>query len=145
MTIIEAYNNFRNIDLLGIAQDIVIYDGDLITELQKDQLMYGKDATGEDVAPSYYSDAYAEMKQKMNSRPETGTPDLRLTGEFYNGFYFDHDTLTVTSSAPITEHLIKKYGKHIFGLNENTVSRYRQIFNPKLLAVVKAKIEGYDA
>jgi hypothetical protein len=97
--------------------------------------MAGKDKSGTNIAPSYKYDSYAEMKQEMNSRPDFGTPDLRLTGAFYNSFYFDFDTLEVTSSDAKTETLKEKYGNRgknpIFGLNEETVSRYRPIFNPK--------------
>jgi len=133
-------DNFREITPVGIVQDIVMSDGDLIVELQKDQFMHGKDTTGDDIAPSYRNDSYADMKQAMNSRPEFGTPDLRLTGDFYNGFYFDHDTLQVTSADPKTPSLIEKYGKHIFGLNEWTIARYRRIFNPKFWRALRAQI-----
>lgn len=142
MTIVELRDNLRTIKPFGIAQDIVISDGELIVEMQKDQLMRGKDAIGENLAPSYYSDAYAEMKQQMNSRPELYTPDLRLTGDFYNGFYFDYDSLTVTSSDSKTPILIEKYGKYIFGLNEETLRRYRIVFNIRFFDTFIAQLSG---
>ena len=135
-------DNLRSISPIGIVQDIVMSDGDLIVELQKEQLTQGKDATGEDIAPSYYSDAYAEMKQELNSQPDFGTPDLRLTGDFHNGFYLDHDTLQVTSSDAKTPSLIEKYGKNIFGLSEKTIRPYRHIFNPKFFATFRTQLAG---
>jgi len=142
MTIFKLYENLKRISIVGIVHDIVLSDSDLIVDLQKDQMLSGKDATGKSIAPSYFSDAYAEMKKKMNNRIEMGTPDLRLTGDFYRGFYLDTDRLIVTSDDPKTPSLIKKYGKHIFGLNENTIRRYRQIFNPNFYAEFMAQLAG---
>ena len=142
MTIVEARDNLMTINPVGMVQDIVISDDYLIIEMQKDQMMFGMDATGEDIAPSYETDSYAEMKQQMNSRPEVYTPDLRLTGDFYSGFYLDYDTLTVTSSDDKTSFLIGKYGKSIFGLNEETMKRYRRLFNPKFYEAFRAQLSG---
>ena len=146
MTIIEAYHNLRSISPIGIVRDIVVADGDIIVELQKDQMMRGKDATGEDIAPSYRSDAYAEMKQRMNSQPDHGTPDLRLTGDFYNAFYFDTDTLMVTSSDPKTPMLVEKYSNNgkspFFGLNDFFASIYRGFHNPKFWNIFWAQLKG---
>ena len=135
MTIFQAYENLKGIDIVGIASDIVRSDADIIVELQKDQLMFGNDKSGTGITPQYRSDAYAEMKQAMNPRPEFGTPDLRLTGAFYNAMYLDFDSLEVTSSDPKTELLVEKYGSNgkypIFGLSEFSIGRYRAIFNQK--------------
>jgi len=136
MTIFQAYENLKQIDIVGMATDIVQSDADYIVEFQKEQMMSGQDKSGGEIAPTYRSDAYAEMKQQMNSRPTFGTPDLRLTGAFYNAFYLDFAILEVRSTDPKADHLTEKYGSKdsIWGLNEYSVSRYRGIFNPKFFA-----------
>ena len=140
MTIFELYENVRNISIEGITYDIVVSSDDRIVEIQKDQMTSGKDSTGEGIAPSYYSDAYAEMKQKMNRRPEFGTPDLRLTGAFYDGFYLDFNKLVVSSTDEKADLLKKKYGNWIFGLSEESVSRYLEYFNPKFMEEFLAQL-----
>ena len=140
MTILQLYENTRNISIEGIAYNIAVSSGDRIVEIQKDQMMSGKDSTGEGIAPSYYSDAYASMKQKMNQRPEFGTPDLRLTGAFYNAFFFDTSKMVVSSTDAKTDILKKKYGDWIFGLSEESTSRYREYFNPKFMEEFLAQL-----
>ena len=131
MTILQLAENVRNISIEGIAYDIVTANDWRVVEAQKDQMMSGKDSAGEDIAPSYYSDAYADMKQRMNRHPDFGTPDLRLTGAFYDAFYLNFNTMIVTSSDPKTPSLMEKYGNKIFGLSEESASRLREFFNPR--------------
>ena len=128
MTIVQFHNNLRELDLRGIAYDLVISDEETIVNYQKDQMMSGKDATGKDIAPSYKYKSYAELKRSMNNRPQFWTPDLKYSGEFHSGFYLDHDTLTVTSSDAKTPSLIKKYGEWIFGFNKETMRKYAEGF-----------------
>ena len=131
MNIFELRDRIREINPVGIAETIVYGSQDMIVELNREQMERGKDATGDDIAPTYRSDAYAELKQRMNSQPEFGTPDLQLTGDFYREMYFDTGAMNPYGSNPKTASLVKKYGKWIFGLNEESLQKYRPYFNRK--------------
>ena len=47
---------FRDI-LEGIVKNAIYDTQDVIVELQKEQLLHGKDSSGEDIAPSYRNDS----------------------------------------------------------------------------------------
>jgi len=130
-TIFEIRDRIRKIDPKGIAETIVYGSQDMIVSLNREQLRRGKDSTGYDIAPSYRSDAYSAFKQDKNPLPEYGVPDLRNEGDFYDAMYFDIDAMNPYSSDPKTPSLVRKYGKHIFGLNENSLNKFRPYFNQK--------------
>ena len=125
-----------------IARDTIIEDGDVIVELQKDQLMHGENMLGESIEPEYASFSYAKFKNRINPRAGFGTPDLRFTGAFYDAFFLDDDDLEVYSRDPKVEILIAKYGGYIFGLNEDSIERYRHCFREKLKGKVDAIMRG---
>ena len=139
--IFKIHYNLQRIISEGGAEGIgriVLYGSEIqdkIVSLQKEQLLSGKDSTGEDIAPSYRSVAYADFKQGMNSRPEYRTPDLKLTGAFYSGIYFNTDLMNPTSSDPKTPSLEEKYGNSgknpVLGLNNESLKDLHPVFNEK--------------
>jgi hypothetical protein len=102
-------------------------------------LEHGKDKSGEDIAPSYRNDAYAAMKQGMNSLPQYGTPDLKLTGAFHRAIYFDTDKMQPTSDDPKTPSLEEKYND-IFGLNEEYLQKLRPHFKEKYIEEIEYQL-----
>ena len=139
MTIIECYKNLCSTPKPDIiARNIVLENGDVIVELVKTQMMYGnRGGVRKEVArlgwykpnkegePSHY----AIEKNKMNSLPGLGIVDLKLTGDFYNAFYFDNNELEVNSSDSKTEKLTERYGKYIFKLTPDSIDEFRGRFN----------------
>ena len=90
---------------------------DVITGMNKEQLSIGKDAQGSTLA-DYASESYAGFKvDVVGSEAPLGTPDLKVTGAFYDGFkiILDDTTLTITSEDIKTLELEGHYGD-IFGL-----------------------------
>ena len=144
VNLFELQRNVHAIDLKDIGRTVLLgsESQNIIVELQKEQLMQGKDATGENIAPSYYSNAYADMKQGKNSRPDWATPDLKQTGDFHRGIYFNTDTMNLASSDAKTPSLIEKYGEHTLGLNEDSLENYRPYFNQKTIEEFVAQLNG---
>ena len=148
MNIFQFRRNLREVrDNLKDTARIVIISSesqDLIVELQTEQLMHGKDSTGGEIAPSYRNNAYADYKHAKNPLAGHGTPDLRLTGDFHRAIYFDTNKMQPTSDDPKTPSLEEKYsnnGKNpIFGLNEESLQKYRPEFKQKLIGEIKAQL-----
>jgi hypothetical protein len=90
-----------------------------IIELNQNQLLLdGKDSKGKKL-PEYQSKRYKEQKRLINP---AGVTDLRLTGQFYDAFFIDTSKLPIVidSSDSKRNDLVKKYGKDIFGLDEES-------------------------
>lgn len=97
---------------------IVKEDEAYLTGLNKLQLFESLDSQGEPLG-EYSSLAYANKKGRI-------TVDLKLTGDFYDGFFIDTSELPIAfdSRDSKTELLVKKYGKEIFGLSEEHLKVY---------------------
>jgi hypothetical protein len=79
----------------------------------------------------------------MNPKPGFGTPDLRLTGEFYSEFTLPQQTdfFQFGSNDPKTRFLVDRYGRNIFGLSDKSKNQYiNDIFYQKFMAAVKRQL-----
>ena len=141
-SIFDIQARVKQIDLRRIAEDILVSTEDELIKLNQEQLESGMDADSEEITPSYYSDAYAELKQRMNSKPKLGTPDLKDTGAFHGGIFLDIDRWNMWSADAKTPSLVKKYG-NVLGLNEISLRKYRaRTFRPRLSEEIKAIMSG---
>ena len=97
-----------------------------ILDLNTSQLEQGMDALG-NFLTEYMSDAYAEFKQHLNSQPPLFVPDLKLEGNFHDGFIlkWEGKEVGITSTDHKTDKLIKKYGSDIFGLTDESMSELK--------------------
>jgi len=143
MNIFELQRNANAFNARETGREVILSSESqaLIIELQKDQLMQGENMLGEPIEPEYRSFSYARFKNRINPRAGFGTPDLRYSGAFYNAFFFDEDDMEVYSRDEKVERLIAKYGA-IFGLNDDSVERYRQYFRRKYLERRIAQLRG---
>lgn len=108
-----------------------------IIEFNKELLIQGKQADGVDIRPEYASMSYAKVKQKMNSRPKYGTPDLKLSGKFHNSLYLSG--ANVKSKDDKASALARRYGSEILGLNVKFVGEIRKLIFP----VIRKKFKAY--
>jgi len=84
----------------------------LLIDIITGQLLNGKDGEGE-FLQAYRNADYAEMKKHLNPK---GVTDLRLTGNFWDGFYAQTKTfpIIIDSKDEKRDELVKKYGPAIF-------------------------------
>lgn len=77
---------------------------------------------GKPVRPKYVKNTI-KIKQKLNQPTDRVT--LRDTGNFHESFLiiFEDDSFYITSTDSKTQDLVKKYGKKIFGLTEENLSK----------------------
>ncbi len=122
--------------------DIILYDlSNVITGMNKEQLSIGQDVDGNLLSP--LADPYYALNKKDNGGlAPLGIPDLKVTGDFYNGFVIiiSGNIITITSRDIKTLQLEGKYGD-IFGLQDNNLSELA--FNyilPRLVKSFKTKV-----
>lgn len=140
MTIDEAYRRFKSVNLRQQIPILIEQDSETVIELNQSQL-YDRsvDSNGEPLR-LYSSQAYAIDKNRMNSKPGLGRPDLFVTGQFYKGFNIrvTRNALTIRSSDSKTSDLIKKYGEGIFGLDPVSKDKFRPILHGNIVRYIKS-------
>lgn len=131
--------------VMHVVADEVTKTSDVLVDLNRDQLLYGRDADGEALTPGYLSDPYFEgnfkrarayflMKHKLEHdhkmrrkyfvgvqlfpEKDSNVPNLLITGtKFFNHFFItvSREGYTIDSSGPSANDIEMKYGK-IYGL-----------------------------
>ena len=113
----DIARRLNNLNIMHELDIILLELTDVITGMNKEQLAIGRDANNEQLQ-DYASESYAGFKvDVLGSEAPLGTPDLKYTGSFYDGFkiILDDYTITITSDDLKTLDLEGKYGD-IFGL-----------------------------
>lgn len=106
-------------------------------DLNTGQLFSGVDSNGFLLKPYYRNDKYAEFKKTLNSK---GVVDLKLTGDFYDGFFADVSKfpLIFGSNDEKSNELEKRYGKNIFGLNKRSLNEIsKQTIQPEIIIAIR--------
>lgn len=104
----------------------VIENREEILDLNTAQLEKGKDAEG-NFLEQYALDSYAKFKQAIGSRSPFGVPDLKLEGDFHEGFklLIEGNEFQITSTDSKSDDLEYKYGEDIFGLSKDSMNEVR--------------------
>lgn len=126
-TIPEMLRRFQSINLDEQLPIIIQNTRGEMVRLNKMQLTLGKKSDNEFVTPGYSFATYAIQKEKQNPLAPFGVPDLRLTGDFYKGFYANvqgGQSVIFGSTDSKSDNLEAKYGKEIFGLNIDSKTEY---------------------
>jgi len=85
----QLHSNISDVidNLENIVLEAAMESKETIADLNTSQLEVGKTSEGNNIEPSYYSPAYAKLKKSMGKKAPGSIPDLKLTGDFYGGFY----------------------------------------------------------
>jgi hypothetical protein len=118
MRLNRLLSNIENLNVENVAVTVLQSSENLLTESNREQLLDGLRSDGTQVAPQYRNPEYASMKQSMNSRPNEGTPDLKLTGDFHASIKH-----VVDSSG-----LIRIEANDIHGLTDKYSDMFSNIF-----------------
>lgn len=110
------------------AAEIVRENENILVDMNTGQLLQGKDSTGANISPQYYSEDYATMKNDMNPRPGFGVPDLFLEGDFQEGFFVENVEAgwKIDSKDWKRNKLAGKYGEEIFGNTEQDETEFNK-------------------
>ena len=128
---IEKYLSNLNLVIRNIpnkTESIIRANKERILDLNRENQLYNKGVNSEGENLLDYTYFTIQIKELLRQPYDRTT--LRNTGSFYKGFsyHFDKNTyvLKIFSTDKKTPLLISKYGKDIFGLDENN-ERYLEI------------------
>lgn len=135
------FNLLDRLDKVNIKSTIVMcleqsqYE---IIAFNRGQLHAGQDNTGGLIDRKYKRKQYALFKEELNPVPGYGTPDLYVSGNFYNGIGVVVNSsqwnFTISSSDSKAPKLELKYSTDIYGLDpENTEYLSQEIIKPKII------------
>ncbi len=135
----DMRNKLKQLNVMAELDLILLELQQVIVGMNKEQLSLGYDANKEQLQ-DYASESYAGFKvDTVGSRAPLGTPDLKLSGDFYNGFkiILSETAITITSDDIKTLALEGKYGD-IFGLDADFLSQLsNEYIFPKLVQRIK--------
>lgn len=134
------YLRFKGLNLRKQVPIIIEQTKEEIIALNQRQL-YNRSEDSEGQPLRFYaSNAYAFAKEKRNSAPGFGRPDLYDTGSFYRQFVVKVSPTfyTVNSTDSKTKKLTAKYGRDIFGLSKESKAQYA---NEVLFTGIKRYVE----
>lgn len=127
-TIKSLAKGLRSINLERQIPIMINATKETLVNYNKDQLLHGLTSEGVTGANlrGYRSYEYAVFKNAMNSLPEFGTPDLRLTGAFYSGIKAEISATEITmySTDIKAPDLETKFTIFIYGVNRKNMSEY---------------------
>lgn len=101
----------------------------------------GEDAKGEKLRPSY-SNPYKRIRLKRGLQVEY--VDTHFTGKFHAQIEIvaEDGQFRVTSELDYAEHVIKRYGKAILGIQQEYLNEFA---NDYLLVEIKKAVDGHFA
>lgn len=144
MTIAQMNRNWAKLDLASEASWVMLNNREAIVEYNREQLSEGIRSDLQQIRPVYVDQWYANMKQRMNNKPKNGTPDLKLTGSFYDGFVIKmqgYNKYSVTSIDSKTNDLVNKYTVSIFGFTPRSKQMIAEsIMQSALIERLKTKL-----
>lgn len=127
MATIKAFvERFKNFDVKETAMDTFLDLRNVVLNLNKEQLEVGVKSNGSKIG-EYKSENYAEYKYDLNSTAGFGNVDLYLSGDFFFEMKLEGKGGTeyeISSDDWKNDDLVDKYGKDIFGMTEESRTRF---------------------
>lgn len=128
MTASALIQKLKNVKVAVIAVEAIKQtEAEYLNIQTRKQMLYGIDATGNAISPSYTTNSYSKKKNRMNPLPGYGTPDLKVTGVLYRETKFikvDQTQIEIVSEAPYAKYVEGRYGSKIYGLSPKNRSAY---------------------
>ncbi len=128
----------KNLPIKRFIFEILSSKSAELEDLNIAQLTKGERSDGTKIRPNYADSGYAAFKNARNPRAGKGTPDLKDTGDFYQGIKVRVTRQSVITSGTDekTDALQFKYGDEIIGINIEGLDA-RELLMPELLIKIK--------
>lgn len=141
----DLNRNAQRLDPLETLSESIEENAEYIADLNTSQLSEGVNSLGQSLDPKYKMAEYAKMKKAMGAKPPFGTPDLKLTGAFYEGFRAeplkaDKGGIFITSDDSKASKLAGKYGANIFGLTDKSRADLKTVLLPTFLTKLRNEL-----
>jgi hypothetical protein len=107
-------------------------------DMNTGQLWAGIDSESRNITPSY---AASTIAYKRRNKQPTGRVTLKDTGDFYDNLMPEpiDDGIELTSDLPYTPFLVGGYGRNIFGLTKQNISKLSTIIAP----IIRKKVTEF--
>jgi len=139
-TLHDFKEKLKGLELDKMLNQVIRDTEEALLNLVTSQLEVGLRGNGAPM-PDYLSITYADFKKNIvGSLAPFLTPDLKLEGDFYAGFYAKADLfgITIGSTDWKEAKLEKKYGSSIFILTKENLEVYsREVILPELLIKIR--------
>jgi hypothetical protein len=141
--------------LPAILDQTVDNTKDKYLELNKEQLLEGKNRFGQHLAPTYFNDPYfkspesakrySDWKDRItpNDLRPSGVPNLFITGVYHStiDITVDPGKITIAASFGAANDIEKKY-PGIYGLDSDSKIKYRPFFRPVFFKLSRNTLKG---
>jgi hypothetical protein len=144
ITIHELLSKLQKFDAEKEAEIVIKKNASFAILLNQQQLTDGLNLTGNKITQEYASFSYAGFKNRLNTLPGFGTPDLKIVkkGGLHDDIIFDKVGGTwqmFNKSILATYPSITQYGD-IWGLTRKSTKRFRNKNDEDYGKVIVAKI-----
>jgi len=143
-TIDDVLKNFQSLNLEAEVPRIVEKLSAELVDYNLHQLEMGITSDGVTISPRYKNAKYAAFKQELDPRAGYGVPNLKLSGDFYAGFFVQLQGIVFTfgsrdSKSSLLEGIYSKNGG-IFGLTADNKAKFSiDNFRPELFSYINSK------
>lgn len=151
MTLHELQRRLNNFDLVNILSECVDETGDELIELNREQLLHGRDKHGDYLSPKYSEDPYfktpesakryAQWKASIEPKRDKpfDVPNLFITGRYHRSIDITvgPTTYDITSSDPNASSIESKFSEDVYGLG----GEFREMYiEDQLFERLKSKV-----
>ena len=135
---IKSLENFQaNVDKeiirIAVSEDAQIIDWNIA------QLELGKENTGNDITPQY---APLTIQIKREKGQPTSRVTLKDEGDFHDSFFvvINAKSFAIYARDDKTEKLERKYGKEIFGLDDQNLQDLIDLIKPDFISEFRKQV-----
>ena len=140
--LIEFQKRVAKINITTMFDQIIKEQEQEILQLNKDQLLEGKNIKNQKIKPKYKSQAYAKRKARQNSKPGNGTPDLYLSGGLHNSEYLKKkgSAFVPEFNTPYSKFVLARYDD-VAGWNNEAEKQRNEIISKELIQDIRTTLK----
>lgn len=139
MTVKEALERMQRIDLVKVAEEVIVEYAPDVEMLNRDQMMKGQDGDGKPIRPRYSEDPFFKTRQQAeeyirwkwqitpNPFRDPDTPNLFINGQYHYSrqLYIEDRKIKFKSADNNAPEIESKY-KNLDGLSPESVLWFRE-------------------
>ena len=140
-TLIDRLKHIEE-SLIITLSDVINDNSEQLEEAQREQMSIGKNALNKNIG-RLKNQGYAKAKKSSGGKAPLNVADLKNKGDFYKGIKAtaNDTTFTITSTDFKKPFLIKRYTDDIFGYNQKTFIKVKDlVLVPGMITDIKKQL-----
>lgn len=129
-------------ELADTLVTVINDNNDKLEDAQREQMSVGLNSLNQSIG-RLRNNNYANQKKRKGGKAPLGIADLKDTGDFYKGIKASatKSLLTITSTDSKKDLLIQKYSDEIFGYNQTTFVKVKDlVLVPGMIQDIKKQL-----